>query len=68
MDAFGQGIMDPFGMLSSDTADEQDDENDDAPDLLAADVLRSWGLNIAVADVPVLKLPEPIIYLIMHGQ
>ena len=31
-------------------------------------VLRSWSIQDAVADIPVLLLPEPIVYLIQHRK
>ena len=50
-------------MLSSDS-----DDDDPAQLNLACDVLQDWGLDVNADDVPILLLPEPIVYLIMQGE
>ena len=50
-------------MLSSDS-----DDDDPAQLNLACDVLQDVGLDVNADDVPILLLPEPILYLIMQGE
>ena len=52
------------GMLSSDS-----EEGGACQALLSAsELLHTWGITVPAKDIPVLLLPEPIAFLIGHGE
>jgi hypothetical protein len=63
----------PVAMPSSDGDAMVSDSDTDAVghscrDLDASQVLREWGAQHAAHDIPTLLLPEPIAFLLAHGQ